>query len=158
MPSFPEDVTLEEEVRIGAAERYGSLSPEVEERLSHELEVIQEMGLADYFLIVADIVRFAKQQGIPVGPGRGSAASSVVAYCLGITSVDPMEYGLVFERFLNRARHTLPDIDLDFCYVRRGEVLDYVQRRFGREHVALIGTYGTFGEKTAETMVRAPCR
>lgn len=154
LPSFPEDVSLEEEVRIGAAERYGSLSPEVEERLSHELEVIQEMGLADYFLIVADIVRFAKQQGIPVGPGRGSAASSVVAYCLGITSVDPMEYGLVFERFLNRARHTLPDIDLDFCYVRRGEVLDYVQRRFGREHVALIGTYGTFGEKTAETMVR----
>ncbi len=154
LPRLPEDIRLEDAVWQGASQRYGVLNDEVRSRIAHELAVIQEMGLADYFLIVADIVRFAREQDIPVGPGRGSAASSVVAYCLGITSVDPLAYGLVFERFLNRARRNLPDIDLDFCYVRRGEVLEYVQQRFGREHVALIGTYGTFGEKNAERAVK----
>lgn len=153
LPRLPEAASLEEAVRVGAERRYGKLKGPVLERIQHELQVIREMGLADYFLIVADIVRYAKEQGIPVGPGRGSAASSVVAYCLGITEVDPLAYGLVFERFLNKARHSLPDIDLDFCYVRRSEVLDYVQRRFGRDYVAQIGTYGTFGLKAAESMV-----
>jgi DNA polymerase-3 subunit alpha len=158
LPRLPEEVDFRQAVLEGARQRYGELEGEVEDRIAHELAVIQEMGLADYFLVVADIVRFAKQQGIPVGPGRGSAASSAVAYCLGITSVDPIAYGLVFERFLNRARHSLPDIDLDFCYARRGEVLEYVQRRFDPDRVALIGTYGTFGEKTAEQVVRRTLR
>jgi len=100
--------------------------------------VIEELGFADYFLIVADIVRFAKEAQIPVGPGRGSAAGSLVAYCLGITEVDPLRWGLLFERFLNKARASRPDVDLDFCYERRGEVLAYVAERFGQEHVARL--------------------
>ena len=154
LPKLPEEVNWRKAVLSGAQQRYGTLSETVQRRIEHEMNVIEEMGLADYFLIVADIVSFAKRQGIPVGPGRGSAASSAVAYCLGITDVDPVKYGLIFERFLNKDRHNLPDIDLDFCYERRGEVLKYVQERYGPEHVALIGTYGSFGERNAESLLR----
>lgn len=154
LPTLPETRDWRQAVYAGAEQRYGQLGENVKKRIEYEMSIIEEMGLADYFLIVADIVRFAKNHGIPVGPGRGSAASSAVAYCLGITEVDPVAYGLVFERFLNKDRHNLPDIDLDFCYERRGEVIRYVKERYGAEHVALIGTYGTFGERNAETLLR----
>ncbi|NLJ74956.1 MAG: DNA polymerase III subunit alpha [Firmicutes bacterium] len=154
LPKLPQPVDIDTLVWQGASKRYKEMTPEIRGRLAAELQVIKEMGFADYFLIVADIVDFAKRQNIPVGPGRGSAASSAVAYCLGITDVDPIAWGLVFERFLNKERQNLPDIDLDFCYVRRSEVIDYVTKRFGREHVALIGTYGTFGERSASQEVR----
>ena len=101
------------------------------------------MGFPGYFLIVWDFIRYAREQGIPVGPGRGSAAGSFVAYCLRITDVDPIEYDLIFERFLNPERVSLPDIDIDFCERRRGEVIDYVTRKYGRENVAQIITFGT---------------
>jgi DNA polymerase-3 subunit alpha len=116
---------------------------EYERRLSYEIEMIQKMGYAGYFLIVWDFIRYAREQGIPVGPGRGSAAGSLVAYCLRITDVDPLEFDLIFERFLNPERVSLPDIDIDFCERRRGEVIDYVTRKYGRENVAQIITFGT---------------
>jgi DNA polymerase III subunit alpha len=116
---------------------------EYERRLTYEVEMIKQMKYAGYFLIVWDFIRYAREQGIPVGPGRGSAAGSFVAYCLRITDVDPIEYGLIFERFLNPERVTLPDIDIDFCERRRGEVIDYVTRKYGRENVAQIITFGT---------------
>ena len=131
----------------GARRRFGEPSPAVVARLEQELSVITELGFADYFLIVADLVRYAKTAGIPVGPGRGSAAGSLTAYVLGITEVNPLEWGLVFERFLNRERKNKPDIDVDFCYERRGEVLAHEVELFGRYFVAQIGTYGTFGSK-----------
>lgn len=154
LPAHPDSPRLEELVWQGARERFGEVSSAVRERLTEELAVIRELGYADYFLIVADIVRFAKESGIPVGPGRGSAASSLTAYCLGITEVDSLEWGLLFERFLNAERNKKPDIDLDFCYERRGEVLAFVAERFGSEHVAQIGTYGTFGPKAAAQEVK----
>jgi len=138
----------------GARRRFGEPSPAVVARLEQELSVITELGFADYFLIVADLVRYAKTAGIPVGPGRGSAAGSLTAYVLGITEVNPLEWGLVFERFLNRERKNKPDIDVDFCYERRGEVLAHAVERFGRDFVAQIGTYGTFGSKGAAQEVR----
>ena len=116
---------------------------EYERRLSYEIEMIQKMGYAGYFLIVWDFIRYAREQGIPVGPGRGSAAGSLVAYCLRITDVDPLEFDLIFERFLNPERVSLPDIDIDFCERRRGEVIEYVTRKYGRENVAQIITFGT---------------
>ena len=146
--------TLEDLVWIGARERFGEPSAEVRERLTQELSVIEALGYEDYFLIVADIVRYAKEAQIAVGPGRGSAASSLVAYVLGITEVDSLAWGLLFERFLNAERNKRPDIDLDFCYERRSEILSYVAERFGRDHVAQIGTYGTFGPKGAAQEVR----
>lgn len=149
LPPHPSGDNLADLALQGAARRYGGLTAAVKERLGDELAVIEELGFSDYFLIVADIVRFAKNAGIPVGPGRGSAAGSLVAYCLEITDVDPLRWGLLFERFLNKARRSRPDIDLDFCYERRGEVLAYVAERFGKEHVAQIGTYGTFSERSA---------
>jgi DNA polymerase III subunit alpha len=116
---------------------------EYERRLSYEVEMIKQMKYPGYFLIVWDFIRYAREQGIPVGPGRGSAAGSFVAYCLRITDVDPIEYDLIFERFLNPERVSLPDIDIDFCERRRGEVIDYVTRKYGRENVAQIITFGT---------------
>src|SRR5262245_54556102 len=116
---------------------------EYERRLAYEIEMIKKMGYPGYFLIVWDFIRYAREQGIPVGPGRGSAAGSFVAYCLRITDVDPIEYDLIFERFLNPERVSLPDIDIDFCERRRGEVIEYVTRKYGREQVAQIITFGT---------------
>ena len=113
------------------------------ERMEYELSVIGSMGYDDYFLIVQDYVGFAKSKEIPVGPGRGSGAGSLVAYLLGITDVDPIRFDLLFERFLNPERISMPDIDVDFCYIRRDEVIDYVSRRYGRDHVSQIVTFGT---------------
>lgn len=126
----------------GFAKRYGD-RPEVRKRLDYELNMIRRMGFVDYFLIVSDFIGYAKGQHIPVGPGRGSAAGSVVSYCLGITDVDPVQYNLYFERFLNPERVSMPDIDVDFCVQRRGEVIDYVIRKYGADHVAQIVTFGT---------------
>ncbi len=133
----------------GAVRRFGEISQAVRERLDYELKVISEMGYSDYFLIVWDFVRFAREQGIPVGPGRGSAAGSLVAYCLYITNIDPLRYGLLFERFLNPARVTLPDVDMDFCYHRRNEVIEYVVRKYGAERTAQIITFGTLKARAA---------
>jgi len=119
------------------------------ERLGRELEVICQMGFAGYFLIVADFIKWAKAQGIPVGPGRGSGAGSLVAYALTITDLDPIRFGLLFERFLNPERVPMPDFDIDFCQDRRGEVIDYVQGRYGRDQVAQIITFGTMAARAA---------
>lgn len=132
----------------GFAERYPD-SPEVHKQLEYELDMIRQMGFVDYFLIVSDFIGYAKGQGIPVGPGRGSAAGSVVSYCLHITDVDPIKYNLFFERFLNPERVSMPDIDVDFCVNRRGEVIDYVNRLYGNDHVAQIVTFGTMAARNA---------
>ena len=123
--------------------------PEVHQQLDYELDMIHKMGFVDYFLIVSDFIGFAKRSGIPVGPGRGSAAGSVVSYCLHITDVDPIKYSLFFERFLNPERVSMPDIDVDFCVNRRGEVIDYVNRLYGHDHVAQIVTFGTMAARAA---------
>ncbi len=123
--------------------------PEVHAQLDYELDMIKKMGFVDYFLIVADFIGYAKRNDIPVGPGRGSAAGSVVSYCLYITDVDPIQYNLFFERFLNPERVSMPDIDVDFCVNRRGEVIDYVNRRYGSDHVAQIVTFGTMAARMA---------
>ena len=132
----------------GFSRRYPD-RPEVRAQLDYELEMIERMGFVDYFLIVSDFVGYAKRKKIPVGPGRGSAAGSVVSYCLDITDVDPIQYSLYFERFLNPERVTMPDIDMDFCIRRRGEVIDYVARKYGADHVAQIVTFGTMAAKNA---------
>ena len=132
----------------GFAERYGEESA-VREQMEYELGVIEKMGFVDYFLIVQDFINYAKSQDIPVGPGRGSAAGSVVSYCLHITDVDPIKYSLFFERFLNPERVSMPDIDVDFCVNRRGEVIDYVNRVYGADHVAQIVTFGTMAARMA---------
>jgi len=118
-------------------------NPEIAKRLDHELKIIKDMGFISYFLIVWDFIHYAKSQGIPVGPGRGSAAGSLVSFLLGITDLNPLKYGLLFERFLNPERMGLPDIDIDFCYERRNEVIDYVTKKYGQENVAQIITFGT---------------
>src|SRR5207344_695002 len=120
---------------------------EYERRLSYEIDMIKKMKYPGYFCIVWDFIRHAREQGIPVGPGRGSAAGSFVAYCLRITDVDPIEYDLIFERFLNPERVSLPDIDIDFCERRRGEVIAYVTQKYGRENVSQIITFGTMKAK-----------
>jgi len=136
--------------RGGARARYGEpLPPAVEERLAYELGVISHTGYAGYFLIVSDITTAARARGIPVGPGRGSAAGSLVAYALGITDIDPLKFDLLFERFLNPERVTMPDIDLDFCFERRGEVIEYMRSRYGRESVGQIITFGTMKARAA---------
>ncbi|HYL54459.1 MAG TPA: DNA polymerase III subunit alpha [Gemmatimonadales bacterium] len=136
--------------RAGAHTRYGeTLPPEVQTRLDYELRVISHTGYAGYFLIVYDIVKAAKDRGIPVGPGRGSAAGSLVAYALGITDVDPLAFDLLFERFLNPERISMPDIDLDFCFERRGEVIQYIRERYGRDSVGQIITFGTLKARAA---------
>ena len=132
----------------GFQERFAD-RPEVHKQLDYELKVIREMGFVDYFLIVSDFIGYAKRNGIPVGPGRGSAAGSVVSYCLHITDVDPIKYSLFFERFLNPERVSMPDIDVDFCVNRRGEVIDYVNRLYGHDHVAQIVTFGTMAARGA---------
>ena len=152
LPQFPlpEGETnvglLRRQAEEGFARRYGE-NPEVQKQLQFELNVIEQMGYVDYFLVVWDYIRFAKEQGIAVGPGRGSAAGSVVAYCLGITDVGPIKYNLFFERFLNPERITMPDIDVDFCYERRQEVIDYVIEKYGKDHVCQIITFGTMAAR-----------
>ena len=131
----------------GFAWRYPDQPPEYRKQLEYEMAMIRKMGFVDYFLIVSDFIGYAKGQGIPVGPGRGSAAGSMVAYCLNITNVDPMEYGLYFERFLNPERVSMPDIDIDFCPRRRQEVIDYVKGKYGEDHVAQIVTFGTMAAR-----------
>lgn len=131
----------------GAAKRYASVTEEVKERLQYELDMIRQMGFVDYFLIVWDFVNYAKNNDIPVGPGRGSAAGSIVSYCLYITDIEPLRYGLLFERFLNPERVSMPDIDIDFCVNRRQEVIDYVIEKYGKEKVVQIVTFGTMAAK-----------
>jgi DNA polymerase-3 subunit alpha len=154
LPAFqlPEGVNSADYLRqlcqAGFARIYGE-NPEVQKQLDYELDMIERMGFTDYFLIVQDFVNYAKSQDIPVGPGRGSAAGSVVSYCLGITEVDPIQYSLYFERFLNPERVSMPDIDMDFCERRRGEVIDYVKRKYGEDRVAQIVTFNTLKAKNA---------
>jgi DNA polymerase-3 subunit alpha len=156
LPAFPlpaahaslEDL-LEAEARAGLARRYDPVSGEARARLDYEIEVIRKTGYAGYFLIVADFIRHAREKGIAVGPGRGSAAGSLVAYCLGITNLDPLRYGLLFERFLNPERISMPDIDIDFRDDRRGEIIDYVKAKYGDQSVAQIITFGTMKSKAA---------
>ncbi len=141
---------LRELCRDGLKKRYGENVPDgAPERLEYELSVISRMGFVNYYLIVWDFIRYAKSVGIPVGPGRGSGAGSLCAYCIGITGVDPLKYNLLFERFLNPERVSMPDFDIDFCVVRRQEVIDYVKRRYGSYHVAQIITFGTMAAKNA---------
>ncbi len=155
LPSFPvpEGYTNEEYFRKlcmdGFRERYQNPPDSYMERLEYEIGVISRMGYVNYYLIVWDFIRYAKEQGIPVGPGRGSGAASIVAYCMHITEVDPMQYALIFERFLNPERVSMPDFDTDFCQERRGEVIDYVMRKYGADHVAQIATFGTMAARGA---------
>jgi len=126
----------------GIEKKYPAVTKSIRERAEFELKVINDMGFAEYFLIVWDLLRYARENGIPVGPGRGSVAGSIVAYALDITQIEPLKYGLLFERFLNPDRRTMPDIDMDFCYERRGEVIDYAKRKYGEDKVAMIITFG----------------
>lgn len=136
-------------VHEGLKERYGEIPPEIEERVKYELGIIEQMGFSAYFLITWDFVHFAKTHGIPVGPGRGSAAGSVVAYALKITELDPIRHHLLFERFLNPERYSMPDVDIDFCIERRSEVIDYVAQKYGADKVCQIITFGTYAAKAA---------
>jgi len=153
LPNYkvPEGTTREAFMRglvyDGVKKRYPNADKAVADRVEHELKVIEKFGYPSYFLIAWDFVNYAKQNGIPVGPGRGSAAGSVVSYALGITNIDPLKYDLLFERFLNPERISLPDIDIDFCYERRGEVIDYVVKKYSKENVAQIITFGTMMAK-----------
>ncbi|WP_411678958.1 DNA polymerase III subunit alpha [Clostridium thailandense] len=131
----------------GLKERYSEITKELNERLEYELEIIRKMGYVDYFLIVWDFIRFSNENGIMTGPGRGSAAGSLVAYTLGITKIDPIKYGLIFERFLNPDRISMPDVDSDFCYERRGEVINYVVDKYGIDSVSQIITFGTMAAR-----------
>ena len=141
---------LNELCNAGLLRRYGEKhDPALDKRLEYELNVIKTMGFVDYFLIVWDFIRYAKDNGISVGPGRGSAAGSITAYTLGITDIEPVQYDLLFERFLNPERVSMPDIDIDFCYERRQEVIEYVNRKYGEDHVAQIITFGTMAAKNA---------
>ena len=155
LPSFPvpEGITNEDYFRKlcmdGFRERYPDAPESYRERLEYEISVISRMGYVNYYLIVWDFIRYAKESGIPVGPGRGSGAASIVAYCLHITEVDPMKYALIFERFLNPERVSMPDFDTDFCQERRGEVIEYVMRKYGADHVAQIATFGTMAARGA---------
>jgi len=157
LPGFPrpagyasDEALLDHLARAGAERRYGAPLPEpVSERLAFELGVINRAGYAGYFLIVQDFIAAARDRGIPVGPGRGSAAGSIVAYALGITNVCPLKFDLLFERFLNPERVSMPDIDVDFCFERRGEVIEYVRERYGRDSVGQIVTFGTMKARAA---------
>ena len=155
LPSFPvpEGYTNEEYFRKlcmdGFRERYPDAPDSYKERLEYEIGVISRMGYVNYYLIVWDFIRYAKESGIPVGPGRGSGAASIVAYCMHITEVDPMKYALIFERFLNPERVSMPDFDTDFCQERRGEVIEYVMSKYGADHVAQIATFGTMAARGA---------
>ena len=140
---------LVEQCEKGLVKRYGSSTPELDERLRFELKTIREMGFSDYFLIVGDFIAFARRDGVSVGPGRGSAAGSLAAYCLGITDIDPMRYDLLFERFLNPARKDMPDMDLDFAVEGRERVINYVTEKYGRDRVAQIITFSTMAARAA---------
>lgn len=134
----------------GLVEKYGAaITDETQERLRYEMDVVSKMGYTNYYLIVYDFIRYARNKGIPVGPGRGSGAGSLAAYCCGITDVDPIKYNLLFERFLNPERVSMPDFDIDFCYERRQEVIDYVINKYGEDHVAQIITFGTMAARGA---------
>ena len=134
----------------GLERRYpGKVTDALRERLSHEINVVKTMGYTNYYLIVYDFINYAKSRDIPVGPGRGSGAGSLAAYCVGITDIDPIRYNLIFERFLNPERVSMPDFDVDFCYERRQEVIDYVNEKYGRDHVAQIVTFGTMAARAA---------
>ncbi len=158
-PDLPPNLSSAEYLRKLCYENlpkyYDPSDPEVLQRLESELKVIEDMGFPDYFLIVWDFINWARSKGIPVGPGRGSVGGSLVAYLLGITRIDPLRYGLIFERFLNPGRKSLPDIDTDFCFERRDEVIDYVRKRYGEDKVAHIGTFGTMKSRAA---IRDVCR
>ncbi len=149
LPKFPlpsggdENLFLEELCREALPKKYKNPDSKVRERLNWELEIIKKTGFSSYFLIIWDLVKYAKDKGIPVGPGRGSAAGSIVSYLLDITEIDPLRYNLIFERFLNPQRVTMPDIDIDFCYEKRPQVLEYVANKYGKENVAQIITFGT---------------
>ncbi|HOR85675.1 MAG TPA: DNA polymerase III subunit alpha [Bacillota bacterium] len=155
LPVFdvPEGYTSDTYIRKlcydGLKKKYGGITDELKDRAEHELSVITSMGYSDYYLIVWDYVKFAKDNGIMVGPGRGSGAGSLVAYCLGITNIDPIKYNLIFERFLNPERISMPDFDVDFCYERRQEVIDYVVGKYGKDRVAQIITFGTMAARAA---------
>ena len=155
LPSFPVPAGYSNEEYFrklcmeGFRERYPDQPADYMERLEYEIGVISRMGYVNYYLIVWDFIRYAKEQQIPVGPGRGSGAASIVAYCLHITEVDPMKYALIFERFLNPERVSMPDFDTDFCQERRGEVIDYVTEKYGADHVAQIVTFGTMAARGA---------
>lgn len=143
------DIYLRKLVYRGLEKKYKTVTPEIQERADFELEMLKKMGFTDYFLIVWDFIDYAKRNNIPVGPGRGSAAGSIVSYALDITGIDPLEYDLLFERFLNPHRVSMPDIDIDFCYERREEVIEYVKKKYGAEKVAQISTFGTLAAKNA---------
>lgn len=155
IPRFPipkgktETVYLRDLVEEGFKRLYPQQTKEVKDRLEYELNIIEQMGFASYFLIVSDFIREAKKRGITVGPGRGSAAGSIVSYCLDITTLDPLEHGLLFERFLNPERISMPDIDVDFADNRRDEVLEYVREKYGKDHVVQICTFGTLAARAA---------
>ncbi|MEG2843593.1 MAG: DNA polymerase III subunit alpha, partial [Ruthenibacterium sp.] len=134
----------------GLKKHYGdNPAPDVRARMDYEISVIDHMGYINYYLIVFDFIHYAKSRGIPVGPGRGSGVGSICAYCIGITDVDPVQYNLLFERFLNPERVSMPDFDVDFCYERRQEVIDYVIQKYGADHVAQIVTFGTMAARLA---------
>jgi DNA polymerase-3 subunit alpha len=158
LPAFPIPESVENKsdfdyltklTRAGFIERYPNPTSEIQERLKHELKVIANMGFAGYFLIVKDIIDFARSKAFPIGPGRGSAVSSLVLYSLGITDIDPIRYGLVFERFMNPERVTLPDIDIDFADDCRGDIINYIRQRYGQDSVAQIITFGTMASRAA---------
>lgn len=155
LPEFtvPEGYTHEDYLKKLATEgmynRYENVTDDIKERFDFEFNTIKNMGFVDYFLIVWDFIRYARKHEIQVGPGRGSAAGSIVSYCLGITDVDPLKFNLLFERFLNPERVSMPDIDIDFCYERREEVIEYVNRKYGESHVAQIVTFGTMAARNA---------
>ena len=148
-PGHTVESYLDLKVHEGLKKRYGDIPPEIEERVKYELGIIEQMGFSAYFLITWDFVHFAKTHDIPVGPGRGSAAGSVVAYALEITDLDPIRHHLLFERFLNPERYSMPDVDIDFCIERRGEVIDYVSKKYGEDKVCQIITFGTYAAKAA---------
>lgn len=148
-PNFTSESYLEYLTLEGIKKRYGALTPKLKERMDYELGVINKMGFAEYFLIVSDFIHFAKKNDIPVGPGRGSAAGSLVSYALEITDLDPIRHNLLFERFLNPERVSMPDVDIDFCVERRGEVIDYVTKKYGEDKVCQIVTFGTLAARNA---------
>jgi len=149
LPGQDKEVYLRKLCYTGLAKRYEVVTPEQERRVDEELQIIQSMGFVDYFLITWDFIKYAREQDIVVGPGRGSAAGSLVSYCLRITDIDPLKYHLLFERFLNPERISMPDIDIDFCYERRQEVIDYVVHKYGEDKVAQIITFGTMAARGA---------
>ena len=147
--NYDKDTYLEKLCVDGIKNKYPQITDEITSRMSKELEVIKKMGFSEYFLIVWDFVKFAKENDIRVGPGRGSAAGSIVSYLLDITEIEPIKYGLLFERFLNESRKSMPDIDIDFCYEKRNEVIKYVTKKYGPKNVAQLITFGRMAAKQA---------